>query len=74
MYFLSLLVNLSDFKDLEESLVDFVVADFHYIDKLHILLTPVIKFVVITRGAHVARFTNHKLAETVDEGTLPPLQ
>ena len=74
MHFLSLFVNLPDFEDLEESLVDFVVADNHFIDELHILLAPVIKFVVITRGAHVARFMNHELAETVDECTLPPRQ
>ena len=61
-------------EDLEESFIDFVVAVFHYIDEFHVLLAPVIKFVVITRVAHVARFTNHKLAEIVDEGALAPLQ
>ena len=66
--------NLSEFEDLEESLVDFVVADFHYIDEFHVVLAPVIKFVVITRSAHVARFTNHELAEIVDKRALPPLQ
>ena len=71
IHVLSLLMP--EFKDLQESLVDFVFTEMHPIDEAHVLFAPVIKFFVFTRVTQVTRFTNYELTEIVDEGTLPRL-
>ena len=56
-------------EDREESPIDFVATELHLVNELHILRTPVIELIVLTRIT-ITGFTHNKLTEVVNESTL----